>query len=62
MFWETQMYDIIIIIIITIQWLNENLPIEGSLRYQDNQVSCEKLPICHTEQTKRMLVNSSDYL
>lgn len=29
MFWETQMYDNIIIIIIR---LNENLPIDGSLR------------------------------
>lgn len=35
MFWETQMYDNIIItsiIIIIIIRLNENLPIEGSLR------------------------------
>lgn len=59
MFWETQMYDIIIIIIM---WLNENLPIEGTLRYQDNQVSCEMLPICHSEEIKRMLVNFSEYL
>lgn len=56
MFWGTQMYDNTIIII---KWLNEILPVESSMRYQASQVSCEKLPVHHTEGIKKKFLNSS---